>query len=128
MRLRKANAHLGNDTHKMICRECKRSTAEPSTVIALFHKIKLKRSKPLRNQALERLLIGIQHLDVKLPQSRCRQYLCVLLASRRCGYPLRSDTSRYRQEPRSLSAAYFRQAVAGIKAAFRQRRRQLGPP
>ena len=47
---------------------------------------------------------------------RCCQQFCALLGSRRYGYSLRSDTSRQRRDPHSLSATYFRRAVTSMSA------------
>ena len=47
---------------------------------------------------------------------RCCQQFCALLGSRRYGYSLRSDTSRQRRDPHSLSATYFRRATASMSA------------
>ena len=46
------------------------------------------------------------------------QQFCANSASRRHGYSLSRDASRYRREPHSLSARYFRRAATSINADF----------
>ena len=47
-----------------------------------------------------------------------RQQFCANSASRRYGYSLIRDAFRYRREPHSLSATYFRRAATSMRADF----------
>lgn len=56
--------------------------------------------------------------DLELIRLRYRQWFCALLGSRRHGYSLSRDASRYRREPHSLLATYFRRAATSMRADF----------
>ena len=49
---------------------------------------------------------------------RYRQQFCANSASRWHGYSLSRDAFRYRREPHSLSATYFRRATTSTRADF----------